>query len=125
MYLASNHHLATRYRRHLEGNLLAVSFITVAELFYTARQTRAPARTAEYWRARLPAYVFLGADMQTCDVWARITAECSARGRRKQDNDLWIAATALRHDLALVTHNRRDFDDVPELTVISEAPERP
>lgn len=35
---------------------------------------------------------------------------------------MWIAAIALRYDLPIVTHNRRDFSDIPNLIVISEAP---
>jgi predicted nucleic acid-binding protein len=31
--------------------------------------------------------------------------------------DLWIAATAIVHDLILETHNMRDFEHVPDLSV--------
>jgi predicted nucleic acid-binding protein len=37
-------------------------------------------------------------------------------------NDLWIAACAKRHALRLVTNNRRHFDFIPGLQIISEAP---
>ena len=125
VYFATGHELAARYRPHLEGNVLALSFATAAELLYTARRAKNPTRSITYLRERLPHYAVLFPDLETCDIWARITADCARRGRPKQDNDLWIAATALRHTLPLVTHNRRDFDDVPGLTVISEAGVRP
>ncbi len=121
IYLATGHSLAAVYRPHLEGNVLALSFPSVAELYFTARRARAPARAIEYWRERLPYYTILMSDLETCEIWAEITAECMARGRPRQDNDLWIAATALRHELPLVTHNRRDFADIPRLTLVSEA----
>jgi predicted nucleic acid-binding protein len=38
-----------------------------------------------------------------------------------QPADAWIAATALLHDLPLITHNRWDFEDIRGLNVISEA----
>lgn len=38
-------------------------------------------------------------------------------GRPRATEDLLIAATALVHGLCLVTHNRRDFDDLPGLRV--------
>jgi tRNA(fMet)-specific endonuclease VapC len=34
--------------------------------------------------------------------------------------DAWAAAVALRHGLPLVTHNRKHFEPVPGLTIISE-----
>jgi predicted nucleic acid-binding protein len=122
IYLATGHTLAATYRPHLEGNVLALSFATVGELYYTARRAKARTRTIAYWQERLRHYAVLFPDLETCEVWARITAECMGRGRPRQDNDLWIAATAVRHGLTLVTHNRRDFSDIPDLTVVSEAP---
>ena len=43
------------------------------------------------------------------------------KGHPINAGDAWIAATALRHDLPLVTHNRSDFEHIPGLAVISEA----
>jgi predicted nucleic acid-binding protein len=122
IYLATNNPLIASYQRHLQGNVLALSFASAAELLLTARKAPSPTRTIEYWRQRLPYYVVLFPDLEMCDIWARITADCHRRGRPRQDNDLWIAATALRYDLPLVTHNRKDFEDIPGLSVISEAP---
>ena len=36
------------------------------------------------------------------------------------EGDAWIAAVALRNGMPLVTHNRRHFEGIPGLTVISE-----
>jgi hypothetical protein len=38
------------------------------------------------------------------------------------DNDLWIAATAVRHSIPLISHNRKHYDDIPDLVFISETP---
>jgi predicted nucleic acid-binding protein len=38
------------------------------------------------------------------------------------EGDAWIAATALVFDIPLVTHNRRHFDFIENLTLISENP---
>lgn len=42
-------------------------------------------------------------------------------GREIETADAWIAATALWLQCPVVTHNRRDFSDIPWLDVISEA----
>jgi predicted nucleic acid-binding protein len=41
--------------------------------------------------------------------WAQLLAELRARGRSMPIKDSLIAATALVHDLTVVTMNRRDF----------------
>jgi predicted nucleic acid-binding protein len=55
-------------------------------------------------------------------MWAAITTEASISGTPIAVGDAWIAATALLYDFDLVTHNRKDFEVVPGLRVVSEAP---
>jgi tRNA(fMet)-specific endonuclease VapC len=38
-------------------------------------------------------------------------------GRLTPSTDLWIAATAIAHDLTLVTHNTHDYEQVPGLVL--------
>ena len=49
-------------------------------------------------------------------------ADLELKGHVIADNDLWIAAFALRHSIPLVSNNRRHFQRVPGLTLICEAP---
>jgi tRNA(fMet)-specific endonuclease VapC len=119
IYLATGHTYGRPYYADLEDKLRAISFITAAELLFTARKSAQPERKLAYWREHLPRYIILFPDLQTCDIWADIAAKCHAKGAPRQDNDLWVAATALRYNLPLVTHNRRDFDDIAGLTIIS------
>jgi PIN domain len=58
-------------------------------------------------------------DHEVCETYGRIKAALP-KGRTIADNDLWIAACAMRHSVPLVTHNRRHFDDIKGLIVISE-----
>jgi predicted nucleic acid-binding protein len=44
--------------------------------------------------------------------WAELLAALRAQGRAMPIEDSFIAATALAHELAVVTLNRRDFDAV-------------
>ncbi len=41
------------------------------------------------------------------------------RGSRIRTLDALIAATALEHDLTLVTRNRRDFERIPDLRLLA------
>jgi predicted nucleic acid-binding protein len=49
-------------------------------------------------------------EFETGLQWAALLAELRAAGRAMPVKDSLIAATALTHDLAIATLNRRDFD---------------
>ena len=53
-------------------------------------------------------------------TWAELTAKCRHTGQGISAEDSWIAATALRHAMPIVTHNRKHFENIPGLTVLSE-----
>jgi hypothetical protein len=37
-------------------------------------------------------------------------------------NDLWIASSAIRHGIPLISNNRKHFEKIPTLILISETP---
>ena len=49
--------------------------------------------------------------------FARVRGDLRVQGLLIPQADLFIAATALHHDLTLVTRNRRRFDRIPGLTL--------
>lgn len=49
-------------------------------------------------------------DAHTGLCWAQLLADLRSRGRAMPVKDSLIAATALTHDLAVATLNRRDFE---------------
>lgn len=53
----------------------------------------------------------LALDMDTIEIWAKISGENLIRGRRLSVMDSLIAATALAHDLTVITRNTLDFPD--------------
>ncbi len=53
-----------------------------------------------------------------CCKWAEIT---SIKGRPTAYADAWIAARAMVYKVPLITHNRRHFEDIAGLKVISES----
>jgi tRNA(fMet)-specific endonuclease VapC len=73
-------------------------------------------------REQLRKFVTYPFERSLCLKWAEITASAEANGHRISCADAWIAATAMLHDIPLITHNRRDFADVTGLTVVSSAP---
>lgn len=112
---------AALYEPHLAGKDLIISFVTFAEL----QRWAIASNWGDSKRHKLAEYlgtVFLfHSDDDLCVQWAKITEDGRRRGHQIQPGDAWIAATALLHDVPLITHNRRDFDGVTGLKVISEA----
>jgi predicted nucleic acid-binding protein len=42
----------------------------------------------------------------------------SGRGQNFRMQDLWLASQAIQHGLKLLTHNRKDFEDLPGLDLV-------
>ena len=52
---------------------------------------------------------FLDVDETTAEIWGQLSGEAQLSGRAIHVTDGLIAATAIRHELAVVTRNGRDF----------------
>jgi len=63
-------------------------------------------------------------DGETGATFGRLAADLHGSGRphRHRVNDLWIAALAVQHNLAVLTRNRQDFADIPGVRVLSLPP---
>jgi predicted nucleic acid-binding protein len=53
----------------------------------------------------------LSLDTNVMRTWGQVTTRLEKKGRVLPAADSFIAATAIFHDLVLVTHNEQDFDD--------------
>ena len=118
---------AELYRRHLEGanRFVVISFVTVAELYVLAERRKWGPRRVRDLETHLNAAVVVPYDLEVCRTYAKLKTGLRSPGgsaRVIDCNDLWIAACAVRHSVPLVTHNRRHFDQIPGLSIISEAP---
>jgi tRNA(fMet)-specific endonuclease VapC len=108
------------YRPHVAGKTPCISFITVGELLFgAARNVFGERRRADLnqgiRRATIVPY-----DLELCRVYGELRAQLEKAGRVVAPNDLWIAASALRHSLPLISNNRRHFQDIPGVVLISE-----
>ena len=109
---------AALYKKHLDGNLLHLSFSTVAELYRWTIVHNWGKKRIDKLEAAIGNCFVLGYDHDMAWEWAAVM---SIKGRPMGPGDAWVAATALRHGLPLVTHNRKHFENIPGLAVISEA----
>ncbi|QTA79834.1 PIN domain-containing protein [Desulfonema limicola] len=107
------------YKPYLKDQRLAISFMTVAELFQWAMVRKWGSRRIKKMETAMKSYLVLPFDIEVCRLWGEVRAECQSAGRPISPQDAWIGATALQHDLPLVTHNPSDFEAVEDLEIIT------
>lgn len=94
------------------------SAVVVGELYEGAFRSSAVARhLANLEKRVLPAVTVLPYDVAAARIYGQIRAHLEATGRPLADADLQIAATALHHDLELVTGNVKHFKRIPGLRI--------
>lgn len=99
---------------------VAISVITVAELELgvlraTDHETRAR-RLSTLSRVQAT-YPLLPIGPEVASCFARIAAAERSRGRRLRRHDTWIAATAMKHEAAVLTQDS-DFSSFSEVSVL-------
>lgn len=119
-YLFRNDTRARLYQPHLSGSVLNMSFMTVTELDYWMVKYN----WGEVRRSQLEAYILkfvvIPFTRELGRKWAEVTVNRERVGKPISAADAWIAATALLYDIPMVTHNRKDFEGIDGLAVISE-----
>lgn len=115
-YLKGVSQVFSKFVQH--GGGLAVSTITVGELYVWALRSRAPEARKKSLRDFLQEVVVLDVTTDVAVRFGELRAALLDSGRPVPQLDLFIAATALVHDLVLVTHNVKDFAPIPSLTVV-------
>jgi tRNA(fMet)-specific endonuclease VapC len=108
------------YIPHLDGRLRIIAAQTRAELERWTLAHGWGARRRAALRDFLKDFLFAEADEAISLRWAEVKDSGDRQGRPISSVDAWIAATALAYDVPLVTHNRKDFENVKGLVVISE-----
>ena len=109
------------YRPHLFGLPKIISFMTLAELRRWELQNNWGARRIKQAREFLDDFSVIYADEKLCEIWAEIKSDAHRKGRPIEAADAWVAAVALTFDVPLVTHNRKHYENVASLKIISES----
>lgn len=120
-YLYKGDSRANLYYPHLFGQILVISFQTVAELRRWMLSVKWGARRRQHLESRLQRYVVEQSSDALCVRWAEAMESAKRNGRPIAPADAWVAATALHLGFPLVTHNRSHFLGVDGLTVLSES----
>jgi predicted nucleic acid-binding protein len=119
-YLFRDDSRAELFRPYLPQSLLAVSFMTVAELDRWALHHGWGRARRERMAQFLNGYTLINVDRALCRIWAAVSDEARRAGRPIDIADAWIAATAIALNVPLLTLNRADFAGVSGLIVLPE-----
>jgi predicted nucleic acid-binding protein len=112
-YLKGHRAVGNRFLQHTGG--LHVSAITMDELYTWALRAAAPPGRLQNVQELLNDLTLLDVTHDVARQFGELRAARFDRGLPPPEMDLLIAATALVHDLTLVTHNSKDYVNVPGL----------
>ncbi len=115
-------HQVSRVVRRLEelaSDGLGLSIISLAELHDGVFGSTTPQRDEQMLRRFLDAVEVVPLDESVCRIFAEERGRLRAAGTLIGDFDLLIGATAIRHNLTLLTNNRRHFERMSNLRIIS------
>jgi tRNA(fMet)-specific endonuclease VapC len=79
--------------------------VVIGELYYGARRSGRVEANTERVDEFATESVVLSCDVETAKWYGQIKDELRQRGRPIPENDIWVAALALQHDLTLVSRD--------------------
>ena len=117
-YVFNGHPQAQFFTPYFNNKTLAISFMSVAQLYYGAYHADWGASRLLKLENHLKNYVVLPYDNSVCLKWAEIRKELEKDGNTIEQGDCWIAASALKYDCALATNNGKHFLHITKLPLI-------
>lgn len=97
---------------HQYTGQLNLSVVSVGELFTWALRRKASPKRLSILQNFLQDVVVIDVTFQVGEQFGTLRASLIDSGQVVPEMDLFIAATALVHDLTLVTHNTQDYANI-------------
>ena len=110
---------AVRRLNELSPEGVGLSVIALAELYEGVLYSSNPEGNEQAMRDFLEDVDVVGVDDGVCRTFARERGRLRSAGTLIDDFDLLIGSTALHHSLTLLTNNRRHFERVHGLRIVS------
>ena len=99
-----------------------ISPIVLAELNFGVEMSRDDSMRIKRFAAleRLRKKPCLNIDPHTGEIFGHLCASLKKAGKdhKYRIQDLWLASQAIQHQYKLVTHNEKDFKDIPGLDLV-------
>ena len=104
--------------RHLQSHLddpMKISIITCMELYYGAHKSKKITGNLAKIRTLEQSIEVLPVGRESAETYGMLKAQLEKQGSRLDDFDLIIAASALAHNLTLITNNTDHFKRIDGL----------
>lgn len=129
IYSLKGHGVVCENLRAHRVDPLAVSVVSLLELYYGAHKSRNVESNLAKVRSIEAAFQVIPLAPESAATFGSLRAGMEAKGLRLDDFDLCLAATSLAHNLVLVTNNVRHFRRVEGLRLenwaVPRAPGQP
>jgi predicted nucleic acid-binding protein len=117
-YLNGNKEIVEKIKS-LERGILAASVISLAELYEGVYYSTNPEGNEEALENFLGGISILGIEDNVCKVFGKERGRLRRSKKTIGDFDLLIASTCIYHRLTLLTNNRRHYETVDGLNILS------
>ena len=119
--LLAGHKETATFHKRIHPDKMAVSYITVGEIYDVAFAYTNPQALLSSFRQFLAPFTLLTLNYPIMEKFAEVRSYLRRRGELISDFDILIGATALHHDLTILTYNTRHFKRIPDLKLYPPA----
>jgi tRNA(fMet)-specific endonuclease VapC len=103
--------------QRLDPEDIGISLVTVAEIYESAYNFANPGAHIQIFRSFLKNFQLVNLSLPIIEKFAEVRAHLRRKGQMISDIDIFLAATALHHDLVVLTYNKKHFERIPDLRV--------
>jgi tRNA(fMet)-specific endonuclease VapC len=117
IYSLKGHEAVQQNLRNHLNDPLQISSVTLMELYYGAYKSQKMESNLAKVRKIENSLEIIPVSRETSEIFGMLKAKLEASGMPLDDFDLILAATALSHNLILVTNNERHFKRIDGLKI--------
>ena len=118
LHFRGNREVARRIEE-LTPEGIGISVVSMGELYEGVYKASDPTRSEEALQLVLSEIDVVPIDDEVCRIYGQQRGRLRAGNADTGNNDIWIGATAIRHGLTLLTNNRRHFEQMEGLSIVS------
>jgi tRNA(fMet)-specific endonuclease VapC len=90
----------------MENGVVSISVIVIGELLFGAENSMQIKKHLSQIEELLSKGTIIGVDYETALIYGKTRADLRKKGTPIPENDIWIAAIAIQHNLTLITNDK-------------------